>query len=325
MSTKVLVVGYGNIGRSVLKTLPAFPDLELVGIVSRRPQETAAEVGNIPVFGLIDGVESAAFDLDVDVAIMCGGSRIDLPEQTPAFAKHFSVVDSFDTHGKIQDHVQKVGDVCRANKTTAHIGIGWDPGSFSFMRAIINSCLPSSKAHGFYGLSPDGGLSMGHTNAIKEIHGVVDARQNTHAIQEAIDGIREGTKQDPLDGEKHWRECLVVVAPDADKSAIHDTIVNMPIYFAPYRTVVNFVTQQELDKYQGNQAHDGLVIGTGPAGYMEFRNVWKSNPDGTAGFMLAYARATHRLNSQGIYECRTVLDTAPALLLADPSTRLSLV
>ncbi len=333
--TRVLLVGFGNIGRSTLKMLPQYPDLELVGIITRRPGEVAGEVEGVNVYPL-DKPESYV-GCRADVAIMCGGSKNDLPKQTPFFAWYFSVVDSFDTHGHIGPftdevtgqpmlgHLKTVDIMCRASMHTGHIGIGWDPGSFSLMRAFFGASLGDCKVHAFYGLGERGGLSMGHTNAIKGISGVVDARQYTHAKPSAIELIRQGGNPELSDRDKHWRECKVVIADGVDEKAIEEAIVSMPLYFAPYDTTVKFVSQAELDQEKDDQSHDGLVIAVGSAGYMEFRNVWKSNPMGTAGFLLAYARATHRANLAGHYGCFTILDTPIAELLLDQGKRVSLI
>jgi diaminopimelate dehydrogenase len=195
-------------------------------------------------------------------------------------------------------HLETVDIICRQSKHTGHIGIGWDPGTFSLMRALFGAGMAGYKVNAFYGLTPKGGLSMGHTNAIKGIPGVIDARQYTHAKLEAIDRIRNGENPELIDLDKHWRECKVV-ANEVDQQRIRETILKMPIYFEPYYTKVTFVSQAELDLEKGDLSHDGLVIISGPMGYMEFKNVWKSNPTGTAGFLLAYARATHRANQAG--------------------------
>jgi len=334
--TKLLVVGFGNVGRSVMELLPQYPDLEVIGVVSRRSEEVACEIPGMKVYHL-DRPETYA-GCGADVAVMCGGSKNDLPFQTPFFARHFNVVDSFDTHGHIGlyvdketgqpmlGHFQTVDIICQDSKHTGHIGIGWDPGTFSLMRALFGAGMAGCKVYAFYGLTPKGGLSMGHTNAIKGIPGVIDARQYTHAKPEAIERIRRGENPVLTDRDKHWRECKVVAAMDNDvRERIADTIKRMPIYFEPYDTRVTFVSQAELDLEKGDLSHDGLVIVAGPMGYMEFKNVWNSNPTGTAGFLLAYARATHRANQAGRYGCLTILDTPVADLLQDAGTRISLV
>lgn len=334
--TRVLLVGLGNIGRSVLQVLPEYPDLELVGIVTRRPTEIAKEFRDIDVYDL-SLPYTYATECCADVAIMCGGSKNDLPKQTSFFARYFNVVDSFDTHGHIGPYVEEgtgqpmlghqemVDSICRVHNHTGHVCIGWDPGSFSLIRALFRSCLGNCQVHAFYGLSEKGGLSMGHTNAIKRIPGVIDARQYTHAKPEAIESLRRGENPKLSDRDKHWRECKVVITPEIPRATVEEKIVNMPIYFAPYETIVNFVSQAELDLEKDDKSHDGLVIAVGPAGHMEFKNVWTSNPLGTAGFLLAYARATHRANEAGHYGCFTVLDTPVSALLFDPDKRVSLI
>lgn len=334
--TRILLVGYGNIGKAAFSLLPQYPDLELMGIVTRRPETVRQEVGDVPVYRLDD--PKSYLHCRADVAILCGGSKEDLPKQTPYFARHFNVVDSFDTHGHIGSyieegtgqpmlgHLETVDLICRAAKHAGHIGIGWDPGSFSMMRAYFAACLVGGcKAHAFYGLTPRGGLSMGHTNAIKRIPGVRDALQFTHAKQEVINNIRQGDMTDFSDHDKHWRECLVVPEEGADVKEIMNSITGMPLYFKPYSVVVKFVPQKELDAMKDGQPHDGLVIIRGPAGYMEFRNVWHSNPLGTAGFLLAYARATHRAHTEGRYGCFTVLDSPVADLLPQSFSPITLV
>lgn len=333
--TKVLLVGFGNIGRSVVQVLPQYPDMELVGIVTRRPEEVAEKDLGVAVYNLNDPQHYVS--CGADVAVMCGGSRYDLPKQTPYFANYFNVVDSFDTHKHIGPYIdEKTGQpmlghfatvdlVCRATDHTAHIGIGWDPGSFSLMRALFMAGLGGAMVYAFYGLTKNGGLSMGHTNAIKGIPGVADALQYTHAKTDAIERIRNGETPFFSDGDKHWRECRVVPAPEADEDAIKKAILGMPVYFEPYETVVTFVSQEELDARKGDQSHDGLVIATSKAGYMEFKNVWKSNPLGTAGFLLAYARATHRANQAGIFGCLTALDSPVSYLLFDQEKKISLI
>ncbi len=332
--TKVLLVGFGNVGRSVMELLPQYPDMELIGVVSRRAEEVSCELPGTRIYHL--DRPATYIDCGADVAVMCGGSKNDLPSQTPFFARHFNVVDSFDTHGHIGPYVDKetgqpmlghletVDIICRQSKHTGHIGIGWDPGTFSLMRALFGAGMAGYKVNAFYGLTPKGGLSMGHTNAIKGISGVIDARQYTHAKPEAIERIRNGENPELTDRDKHWRECKVV-AKEADHARIHRSIVGMPIYFEPYNTKVAFVSQAELNQEKGDLSHDGLVIISGPMGYMEFKNVWKSNPTGTAGFLLAYARATHRANLAGKYGCLTVLDTPMVDLLEDSSKRVSLI
>lgn len=331
---RVLVVGMGNIGESVVKMLSQYPDFKLAGIVTRRPKEAVICTTNIYHLG----EPQIYLGCGADVAIMCGGSKNDLPAQTPFFARHFpAVVDSFDTHGHIGPyvdaetgqpmlgHFEMVDLICKATQHTAHIGIGWDPGSFSMMRAFFTACLGNCTVHAFYGLTEKGGLSMGHTNAIKGIPGVVDARQYTHAKLETIERLRKGDRSVLSDRDKHWRECKVVPAAAADLKAIEKAIVEMPLYFSPYDTAVKFVSQEELDAEKADFSHDGLVIAYGSAGYMEFKNVWNSNPLGTAGFLLAYARATYRANEAGRYGCFTALDTPVGLLLPDPDNRISLV
>jgi diaminopimelate dehydrogenase len=338
--TRVLLVGWGKIGESVFKMLPQYPDLELVGIVSRRPENVLEEADfsafkDMPIYSL--NQPETYMNCGADVAIMCGGSKNDLPKQTPFFAQKFCVVDSFDTHGHIgpyieegtgqpmMGHLKTVDMACLASGKAGYIGIGWDPGSFSMMRAFFSATLPGHKVHAFYGLGKKGGVSRGHTNAITGLLGVADALQYTHARQDAIEKVRQGKGETLTDRDKHSRECLVVLAEGADETAVRKAIVEMPVYFAPYDTTVEFVTQDELNSRKGDLSHDGLVIATGPAGTLEFKNVWNENPRGTAGYLLAYARAAHRDCQAGKPGCRTVLDTPIADLLLNPEERVAFI
>jgi len=333
--TKVLVVGFGNVAQGVLKMTSFFPDIEIVGIVTRRVASVGKEIYGGPIFDLLK--PETYLNCGADVAIMCGGSKEDLPKQTPFFARYFNVVDSFDTHRHIGPYIEeKTGQpmlghletldiICRESQHTGHIGIGWDPGTFSLMRALFSASMPGSRVYAFYGLTPKGGLSMGHTNAIKGIPGVIDARQYTHAKLEAIERIRNGENPVLADRDMHWRECKVV-APESEQERIREVIVGMPNYFVPYDTEVVFVHQAELDREKPDLSHDGLVVAYHPLmGYMEFKNVWQSNPVSTASFLLLYARATHRINEAGKYGCLTMLNTPVAGLLADISEAVGLI
>lgn len=323
---RMVIVGFGNIGRAVLNALPDYPDFECVGIITRNPNRVRKEISDIPLYA-VD--ESLWMEIDADVAILCGGSKDDLPVQGPLFARYFNTVCSFDTHAHIDNYrdpvtqEEKTGyyhvmdNVARNHGNTAMVCQGWDPGIFSLMRALFTACLGEAKAEGFYGLSPKGGLSMGHSDALRTVPGVKDARQYTHAKPETIGLFRSGSDSHPTPGDMHWRECLVVPAEDANREAIEHAIVTMPNYFAPFATTVRFVTQEELDRDHSDMPHDGLVIGVAPHGSMEFRNAWKSNPRGTAGILLAYARAAVRYNEDGVLGALTALEVAPIALLRD--------
>jgi diaminopimelate dehydrogenase len=338
---KILLVGFGNIGRSVITAASRFPDLEIIGVVTRRPDKVREELNKLFTTG--DSLLISVYDLKdsesylncgANVAIMCGGSKTDLPKQTPYFAQYFNLVDSFDIHDHIGPyideegqprigHFQEVNIAAYHAGTTAIVGVGWDPGTFSLMRVLLSAGLGIDKAYAFYGLTEKGGLSMGHSNAVKGIPGVVDARQYTHANMETIQKLCDNPDFHPSTREMHWRECRVVIAPDADQEKIKQAIISMPAYFAPYDTTVKFVSQADLDQEKDNLSHDGLVIATGVAGYMEFKNVWISNPLGTAGFLLAYARAAYWANQDGSYGAFTTMDIPVGNLLPDFGKRLN--
>ncbi|MFA5420639.1 MAG: diaminopimelate dehydrogenase [Patescibacteria group bacterium] len=337
--TKILLVGFGNIGRSILKIISNYPDLEIVGIVTRRKSSIEDELKEfLCPFKIYDLKDFEGYaNCGADVAIMCGGSKDDLPKQTPFFAKLFNVVDSFDTHrhiGRYFDeetkqpmlgHLETTNNVCLNSDHTACIGVGWDPGAFSLMRAFFKASLGNSDVHSFYGITDDGGLSMGHSNALKEIPGVIDARQYTHAKREVISLAKSGKKVKISNKEKHWRECKVVISEEFKEEDIKRKIIEMPEYFKDYETTVEFVCQEKLDLEKDNFRHNGLVVSSNSAGSMEFSNFWNSNPVGTAGFMLAYARAVKRLNDKGEFGCLTVLDIPVKYLLENIEEATSLI
>ncbi len=324
MKTKVLIVGYGKMGKSCLSLLDKYPDLTLSGIVTRRPDQV--KVGNLPVFNLSE--PESYLRCGADVAVMCGGSMNDLPTQTPFMAEYFSVTDTFDLHGRFGNQVEEdtgqpilghqilVDAICQTYNHTAIVGTGWHPGMLSMMEAFFRAFFPGSEVYIFYGTSKDGGVSLGHTNALLRLSGVIDALQWTHAYEESMEMALNGQKPE----RKHWRECKLVVSPDADKKEIEEKIRSMKKYYAEYNVMIDFVTQKELDEERKIRglAHDGMAIVAGPAGFMEFKLGWNSNPLGTAGILLAYVRGTHRLNQKGHYGCFNVLDV-PAADLLPPS------
>jgi len=319
MKTKIGIVGYGNVGKgvysSILRNKELYGDVSLSGIITRRPETVREMVPGVKVVGLDEnGLEE---DLDIDVAILCGGSKTDLPKQGPMFASKYNTVDSFDNHEKIPEYFANMDRVAKKNHTVAVISAGWDPGTFSLQRVLADALLPGSNPSAFYGLSEKGGLSMGHSNAIRRIKGVKDARQYTHAIPEAVERAKQGEKLTP--GEMHWRDCKVVLEEGSDEEKIRREIVNMPGYFAPYHTKVEFVSQKDLDTKYSSMPHDGVVIatalmGNGNRGIIEYRNQWQSNPEATANIMVAHARAAHRLKEEGKSGAYTILDIPPAFL-----------
>ena len=311
---KIAIVGYGNVGKGVHESIARNSDIELAGIVSRDPERVVKE-------GMIStdiysqtGVLEERVTLNADVAILCGGSKNDLPTQGPAFANMFNTVDSFDTHSKIPEYFRVMNGVATTNKNTAVICAGWDPGTFSVNRVLADAFIPGCVPKGFYGLAQQGGLSMGHSDAVRQINGVLDARQYTHAIPEAIDQVRRGENPDLPPEQMHWREVYVVAEDNADKSKIEQEIRNMPGYFENHQVQVHFVSKKELRK---DMPHDGVVLAIGETGNgnpaaIEYKNQWANNAEATGNVLVACARAAYSLSKQERYGAYTMLDLSPA-------------
>jgi len=329
----VAIVGFGNVGIGVHKSLTRNPDMDLVGIVSRDPERVKDELGNLgpPIHSQQDILEKrvSLYDqITVDVAILCGGSRQDLPLQGHAFAEMFNTVDSFDTHSHIspwqdeQDqyrvgYFREMDNAARANNHTSVVCAGWDPGTFSVNRALLDTFLPDCVPKAFYGVGEKGGLSAGHSNAVRKIRGVIDARQYTHAIPEAMERVRKGENPDLLPEEMHWRDVKVVAGIGANKERIESEIRDMEGYYRDHRVEVEFVSQKELDTKYLDMPHDGVVMAVGETGdgnraVIEYRNQFASNPEATGNILTACARAAHRLSKQGRYGAFTMLDLSPA-------------
>ena len=318
----IAIVGYGNIGKGVELAVnhnkELYGDMEIAGIISRRPEDVRAQIKNkYPIAATSD--ISLWKDLGADVAILCGGSKTDLPEQGPFFASYLPTVDSYDNHNLILNHFKEMDKVARQAGHPVVISSGWDPGTFSLERVLANAFIPGAKAYGFYGLTETGGLSQGHSDAVRRIEGVVDARQYTHAIPESIEGVRKGENPDLSKGEMHWRDVYVVLRNDTpeERASVEEAIKTDPDYFAPYETIVHFVSQEEIEKNHSQMPHDGLVIASGITGNrnqssIEYKNVWKSNPEATAGILVACARACHKLNQEKKVGAFTMLDIPPA-------------
>ena len=312
---RVAIAGYGNLGRGVELAVGAAPDMELVALFTRRDPESVKTASGVKVYPMAAAAEMKD---DIDVCILCGGSANDLPEQTPELAKYFNVIDSFDTHARIPEHFKRVDEVCRAAGKVGMISVGWDPGMFSLMRLLGGAVLPSGEDYTFWGR----GISQGHSDAIRRIPGVVDARQYTVPKQEALARVLGGESPLLTTREKHLRECYVVAEDGADKDAIKEAIVTMPNYFADYDTVVNFITLDELRRDHAGIPHGGRVIRTGRTGeknthVIEYKLKLDSNPEFTASVITAYARATYRLSAEGEVGCKTVFDIAPKYLYPD--------
>ena len=316
---KIAIYGYGNLGRGVELAIRQNPDMELFGVFTRRNPETVKTLTGAPVYAARDAENYAA---QIDAMIICGGSASDLPEMTPMLAKSFNVVDSFDTHARVPEHFANVDRAALTYAHTAIISAGWDPGLFSLARLYMNTVLPDGKDYTFWGR----GVSQGHSDAVRRIPGVKDARQYTVPVEEALAKVRSGENPELTTRQKHTRECYVVAEDGADKALIEKQIKEMPNYFADYDTTVTFITEEEMKRDHSELPHGGQVIRCGSTGMdgsrrhvMEFSLKLDSNPEFTASVLVACARAVVRMNSRQIFGCKTLFDVAPADLSAiDP-------
>ncbi|MBE6638066.1 MAG: diaminopimelate dehydrogenase [Ruminococcaceae bacterium] len=311
---KIAIVGYGNLGKGVENAILHTPDMELAAVFTRRDPMSVKTRTGVAVYSM-DAIES--MKKDIDVVILCGGSANDLPWQTPMMAKHFCVIDSFDTHAKIPEHFAAVDASCRENGTLGIISIGWDPGLFSLNRLLGQAILPDGKDYTFWGK----GVSQGHSDAIRRITGVKDARQYTIPVPEALEAVRGGETPDLSTREKHTRECFVVAEEGADLALIEKTIKEMPNYFADYDTTVHFISEEELRRDHAGIPHGGMVFRSGRTGangenshIIEYRLQLDSNPEFTSSVLVAYARAAYRLYNEGQIGCKTIFDIAPVYL-----------
>nr|WP_315278830.1 diaminopimelate dehydrogenase [uncultured Acinetobacter sp.] len=312
-SIRIGIAGYGNLGRGVETAIQKNPDLQLVGIFTRRAPESVS-----PCFA-----ETAVFHMDslsdfqdkIDVLILCGGSKDDLPQQGPGLASQFNIVDSFDTHARIPEYYASVDAPATANEKTALISIGWDPGMFSINRLFGEALLPDGETYTFWGK----GLSQGHSDAIRRVDGVKAGVQYTIPSNDAIEQVRSGARPVLSTKDKHTRECYVVLEEGADAAAVEQAIVTMPDYFADYNTTVNFIDEATLAKDHQRMPHGGFVIRSGNTSdeqkqVLEFSLKLDSNPEFTASILVAYARACYRLNQMQQYGAKTAYDVAPGLL-----------
>ena len=310
---KIAIYGYGNLGKGIEAAVRQNKDIELMGVFTRRnPSDVKTNTEGLKVYSANDILK---YKDEIDVLIICGGSATDLPKMTPELAKNFNVIDSFDTHATIPEHFKNVNQMALENGHIALISAGWDPGMFSLNRLYASSILPNGQDYTFWGK----GVSQGHSDAIRRIDGVVDARQYTVPIQKALDLVRNGENPTLTTGEKHTRECYVVVKDGADKDRIEKEIKTMPNYFADYETTVNFITAEEMKKNHSTLPHGGFVIRTGKTGFcdennhiIEYSIKLDSNPEFTSSVIVAYARAVYKLNKRGEKGCKTVFDIAPA-------------
>ncbi|MBQ2934156.1 MAG: diaminopimelate dehydrogenase [Clostridia bacterium] len=309
---KIAIYGYGNLGKGVECAVNAAPDAELFGIFTRRAPESVKTLTGANVYHVDDILN---YKDDIDVVVICGGSATDLPAMTPMLAKNFNVVDSFDTHAKIPEHFTNVDTAAKENDHTALISGGWDPGMFSINRLYASAILPDGKDYTFWGK----GVSQGHSDAIRRIDGVKDAKQYTVPIDDALNAVRSGANPELTTRQKHLRECFVVAKDGADKQRIENEIKTMPNYFADYDTIVHFISEEELKRDHSGIPHGGFVIRTGKTGInkennhiIEYSLKLDSNPEFTASVLVAYARAINKLYNRSDYGCKTVFDIAPA-------------
>ena len=316
MGIRIGIYGYGNLGKGVELAVGQNPDMTVVGVFTRREPSSVKTCTGVPVYAANDVF---SFKNEIDVMVICGGSATDLPKQTPQLAQHFNVVDSFDTHANIPVHVQNVDDAARSAQKTAVVSGGWDPGMFSLARLYADSVLAVGKDYTFWGK----GVSQGHSDAIRRIEGVVDAKQYTIPIQSALQKVRNGENPDLKTDEKHERECYVVAAEGADKARIEREIKTMPNYFADYKTTVHFITLEELREKHSGLPHGGEVIRSGVTGengehkhVIEYSLKLDSNAEFTASVLVACARAVYRMNQEGNVGCKTLFDIPPAYLSA---------
>ncbi len=315
MSIKIGILGYGNLGKGVEAAIAKNNDMVLTGVFTRRdPSTLKIKSQGVPVLSAAELDNGAA---DVDVLIICGGSATDLPEMTPKYASLYNVIDSFDTHANIPSHFSNVDAAAKKAGKIGIISCGWDPGMFSLNRVYSDSILPGGTAYTFWGK----GVSQGHSDAIRRIDGVVDARQYTIPVEKALDAVRSGKNPELSTREKHTRECFVVAADGADKAVIEEKIKTMPNYFADYDTTVHFISAEEMKRDHSGLPHGGSVIFSGITGegnnhVIEYSLKLDSNPEFTGSVLVSYARAAYRLEQEGISGAKTVLDIAPAYLSA---------
>lgn len=311
---RIGIYGYGNLGRGVECAIAQNPDMQLAGVFTRRDPASLTTLSSAPVYHVDDALRMQD---QIDVMILCGGSATDLPEQTPAMAAHFNVIDSFDTHANIPQHFAAVQAAAQKSGKIAIISVGWDPGMFSVNRLYAESILPQGQFYTFWGK----GVSQGHSDAIRRIPGVKDARQYTIPVSAALEAVRSGSQPELSTREKHTRECFVVAEEGADLKAIETAIITMPNYFADYDTTVHFISEEELQRDHAGIPHGGFVIHTGKTGWkqennhvIEYSLKLDSNPEFTSSVLVAYARAAYRLQQEGQSGCKTVLDIAPSYL-----------
>lgn len=315
MKIRIGIMGYGNLGKGIECAIKQNDDMELAAVFTRRdPSSVKILTEGVNVYNVS---EAPSMRDKIDVMILCGGSATDLPTQTPEYVKYFNVVDSFDTHAKIPEHFAAVDAAAKESGKVGIISVGWDPGMFSLNRLYANAILTDGKDYTFWGK----GVSQGHSDAIRRIDGVVDARQYTVPVESALEAVRSGSNPELTTREKHTRECYVVVEEGADKARIENEIKTMPNYFSDYDTTVNFISEEELKANHNGIPHGGFVIRCGKTGVngennhiIEYSLKLDSNPEFTSSVLIAYARAAYKLSCEGASGCKTVFDIAPAYL-----------
>ena len=317
MSIRIGILGYGNLGRGVECAIKHNPDTELVAVFTRRDPETVKILTETAKVYSVKDAEKMKDE--IDVLIICGGSATDLPVQTPEYVKYFNVVDSFDTHKRIPEHFANVDKAATENGHVGIISVGWDPGMFSLNRMYANAILTNGNDYTFWGK----GVSQGHSDAVRRIKGVKDAKQYTIPVEAALEAVRNGENPELTTRQKHTRECFVVAEEGADLARIEEEIKTMPNYFDEYDTTVHFISQEELDRDHSGIPHGGFVIRSGKTGWndenshvIEYSLKLDSNPEFTSSVIVAYARAEYRMNQEGQKGCKTVFDVAPAYLSA---------
>ena len=323
MGIRIGILGYGNLGRGVECAIRQNPDMELKAVFTRRaPGTVKILTEGVPVLQV---EEAEKMKDQIDVMILCGGSATDLPEQTPHYSQWFNVVDSFDTHAKIPEHFDDVDGAAKKGGRIAVISAGWDPGMFSIARLYAMAALPDGENYTFWGK----GVSQGHSDAIRRLEGVKDARQYTIPVESALEEVRSGKNPELTTRQKHTRECFVVVEDGADKARIENEIKTMPNYFSDYDTTVHFITEEEMKRDHSRLPHGGFVLRGGNTGWnkenghvIEYSLKLDSNPEFTSSIIVAYARAAYKMNAEGQSGCRTVFDIAPGYLVAESAAEL---
>ena len=323
MSIRIGILGYGNLGKGVESAIGQNPDLELIAVFTRRnPENVKVRTAGVRVLA---AEELEHMQDQIDVLVLCGGSATDLPVQTPKYAKLYNVVDSFDTHARIPEHFAAVDAAAKKAGKVGIISCGWDPGMFSLNRLYANAILPEGSDYTFWGR----GVSQGHSDAIRRIAGVKDARQYTVPVPEAVEAVRAGKNPELTTRQKHTRECYVVAEEGADLARIENEIKTMPNYFSDYDTTVTFIDEETMKRDHNKLPHGGSVIRTGVTGMdrehkhvVEYTLKLDSNPEFTGAVIAAYARAAYRMNKEGMTGCKTVFDIAPAYLSAQSGEEL---